>query len=142
MAKNVSLIGILVIVLVFGMAVVGCDSDQTNGNGNENGNGNSSDQLTGTRWVGGTDTIKFLAGKKVEFTRPSLPDIVNGTYTITGNDVNVNFKGHSSSLNISYDEIWVYEIDGSTLTVKSATGNPNLAMGGANVGFKMYKQNN
>jgi len=139
MKNKLKLIEIIVIVALIGfsMAVVGCDSDQTNGNSN----GNSNDQLTGTRWVGGNDAIKFLADKKVEFTRPSLPDTVNGTYTITGNDVNVNFKGYSSSLNLSYDEIWVYELDGNTLTVKSATGNPNLAMGGANVGFKLYKQN-
>ena len=45
--------GMLLMVLVFGMAVVGCDNDTTgngNGNGNGNGDGNGNSDLYGV-WI-------------------------------------------------------------------------------------------
>jgi len=124
-----------------------CSSDDGNNGGTSSGSGGGggTSSLVGTTWVGGADQIVFLAGNKVEFTRQDKElsgIIIYGTYTISGNDITINYKGNVATLGISYDETWVYELDGNTLIVKSATGNPNLAYGGAKVGFKLYKQEN
>ena len=63
MANKRFLFGMLVIVLVFGMTVVGCDIDgidNGNENGNGNGNGNSNVALNG-KWVG-TETVYWSIG--------------------------------------------------------------------------------
>jgi hypothetical protein len=52
-------LGILVIVLVFGMTVVGCGSDPDNGNGNGNGSGNDSGEPHKVTITGISDFLFF-----------------------------------------------------------------------------------
>jgi hypothetical protein len=133
------------IVLAMAFTFSCSSGDDNNGGSSSGSGGGGSSSLVGTTWVGGADQIVFLAGNKVEYTKQNKGlsgIIIYGTYTISGNDISINYKGNAATLGISYDETWVYELDGNTLIVKSATGNPNLAIGGANVGFKLYKQEN
>ena len=51
--------------------------------------------------------------------------------------VNVNYKG--TTFGINYNENWVYSLSGNTLTIVSATGNPNLLQE-PRVGYKYTKQ--
>jgi len=135
MTNKKILLAILAIALVLGMTAC------SEGGGGGSSGGKDVDSLTGTTWIGagGVDQIVFLPGKKVEYTVRAYGITINGTYTVSGNNVNVHYKGSTSG--ISYDENWVYELSGNSLIVKNATGNPNLVSGGANVGYILYKQN-
>jgi len=64
--------GILVMVLVFGMALVACDSG-------------SSDAVTGT-WTDGEENITFSDGD-FEFTELSGIKKLKGSYSLNGNDI-------------------------------------------------------
>jgi hypothetical protein len=128
--KNKKLwLGILVIVLVFGMAVVGCDDGTTNGsdnsnekgdgNSNENGNGNGNGNDGGVvnpfigSWKrsdsGVTQTITFYSDLTLSWVITGIAGSTsNGTYSYNGNTATIHVNGvtgtitlnNSSSLNM------------------------------------------
>jgi len=103
--------------------------------GSSSGGGGGS--LAGTTWIGEKgDKITFTSGKDVVYDETFLKGIT-GTYTISGDRVNVNYKG--TTFGINYNENWVYSLSGNTLTIVSATGNPNLLQE-PRVGYKYTKQ--
>jgi hypothetical protein len=76
-------LGMLVIVLVFGMTVVGCsdDSDNNNGNGNDGGSGETDSALNGT-WIRDLNGYTFTFNNgKFEDDPPRL----KGNYTTNEN---------------------------------------------------------
>jgi len=70
MANKRFLIGILVMALVFGMAVIGCNSDGSTGSGTDSA-------LNGT-WVSGAEEYKFN-NRSFEFSDRS--PCIKGTFT-------------------------------------------------------------
>jgi hypothetical protein len=98
MANKKKLLGMLVMALIFGITVVGCDNGSTNGNGNDDDNG-STPANTDPKTI----TITGLAGKSgnVEIV---LGNIVNnddvviaiGQGTISDNAVTVPLKNKDS----------------------------------------------
>jgi hypothetical protein len=90
MANKKLWLGILGMVLVFGMTVVGCDgSTGGSGNDNPNGNGNS---FVGT-WTGfdedGDKMVVVVTSSSWTATWPDLTDFgpYTGTYSVNGNTV-------------------------------------------------------
>ena len=74
MANKKNLVGILVMVLVFGMSVVMCDNDSANDNGN-------SSPYDGT-WASGTDRL-IISGTNYTFKQVyggTLMDVSKGTF--------------------------------------------------------------
>jgi len=131
--KNVfKFLGIIALVAVIGFSMAGCDT------GGSGGGGGGSDNLPGTTWNGeGGDKLTFNADKKVVYDTGAIVGTLNGTYTISGNSVNVNYKGTLSGAN--YNEDWVYTLSGNTLTVKSATGTLTQSLT-PQIGYKFTKQ--
>jgi hypothetical protein len=93
-------LGILAIVLIFGMTVVGCDNGSTNGNGSTgNGNGGSggtNSALNGT-WIGTiTDygdygEMRMNNGNYDFFAYNNIYGIVEkGKYAVSGNIINIS----------------------------------------------------
>jgi hypothetical protein len=97
MTNKKSWLGILVMVLVFGMAVIGCNNDPDNGNGSDNNGGGSSGG------GGGTDSA------------------LNGTWERTSDDYeftlnNGNFEGRFKDV-ISADK-GTYTTNNGIMTMK------------------------
>ena len=89
--------GMLVMVLVFGMAVVGCDNGSTNDSTNDgNSNGSTTTTLSGTSWDhydsshGATETLAFSStGNTVTLIDPWIN--FSGTYSVSGTNLTINF---------------------------------------------------
>ena len=92
MANKRIWLGILVMVLVFGMAVVGCDNGSTNGSGSGNGSGN------GTGGTDGKVTISLLAGSGTGNIRLKLSE---GTWNSNATQ-SLYLKGIMDSLLTTY----------------------------------------
>jgi len=107
-----------ILVMVFGMMVVGCDDNENPNNGNENGNKNSNNSgessiiLTGT-WVSGSFSLTFGTSGSVSF------KMSNGTLTgsVSGNRITLA-GGHAAN----------YTISGNKLIVSSPTGGYGAVM--------------
>jgi hypothetical protein len=114
--------GILVIVLVLGMAVVGCDNGSTgndNGNGNENGNSNGNGNGNGSgvsgnpfvgSWTysntGSTTTITFYADLTLKWVVSVYGAYVttstsSGTYSYNGNTATLKVNGGTSTATLN-----------------------------------------
>jgi hypothetical protein len=81
MKKKLFFVGILAMLLVFGMIIVGCDNGNgnSNGNGNGNGGGGSTDSVLNGTWV---QTSYSVNG--VEFSFPPNETMFNnGNYETT-----------------------------------------------------------
>jgi hypothetical protein len=91
MANKKFWLGILVMVLVFGMTVVGCDNDT------------QKDVLDGTTWRGKLVTESGTTNYVLTFTSPNFTNSMSfmtevlstssGTYTISGNSVTLTYAG-------------------------------------------------
>ena len=90
--------------------------------------------------------IHFIAGKvcteaPAPFPAHTLVDalmlILSSFWEIGHYDL--MYLWETTALGVPYDEFWVYGISGNILTVKNATGNPNIVLGGANVGYQMIR---
>jgi len=99
MANKRFWLGILVIVLVFGMMVVGCNDDTTNGNGN----GDTYDP-TGTWDISGTNATVTITGTNWMFNALNPSDNDTGTYDLSGNVATL------------YSNSWSANIGTATLT--------------------------
>jgi hypothetical protein len=151
MANKRFWLGMLVMVLVFGMTVVGCDDGNGNGNGNSNGNGN--DVITWTAVTNSTFgsssiwSIAYGAGKfvavgddgKMAYSTDGISwaavtnspfDLNNYRIAITYGDGKFVVAG--SSLSGSIDKV-AYSTDGITWTVGTntiSTSTYDIAYGG------------
>jgi hypothetical protein len=97
MAKKNLWLGILVMALVFGMTIVGCDNDPTDGDSS----------IIGT-WVGfGGLEYKFNNNGSYESSQGG--SVGTGTYSISGNNLTLNFEGESLT--------GTYSVNGNTLTM-------------------------
>ena len=118
MAKKGFLLGILVIVLVFGMTVVSCDNGSTNDNGSTSNSDNKGGvtswpgNLSGTKWeVEWFGTMEFKTDNTFYFS------FINETCALVSAVENgkivVKYKGENETLCASYF------INGNTLTLSS-----------------------
>ena len=112
MTNKKYLVGILAMVLVFGILVVGCDNGTTSGNGGTTQTNN----FTGTNWGSGSETLSFSSATAWSATLVTNPVItVSGTYTFSGNVATLTIttggtgsgtatiSGNSISLTITID---------------------------------------
>ena len=80
MANKMFWVGMLVLVLVFGMTVIGCD------NGTTGGGTTPTNNFTGTNWGSGSETLSFSSATAWSATLATDPAItISGTYTFSGN---------------------------------------------------------
>ena len=108
MANKRFWLGILVMALVFGMAVVGCDNDPTNDNGKGTGTQNPGGNNPGGTVNPFVGTWKASSGNQLVF-NSNLTVNANwaplasgtGTYTYTGNTARVTFGSVSENITIS-----------------------------------------
>jgi hypothetical protein len=90
-------LGILVIALVFGMVVVGCDNNPDNGNGNGNGDGGggkTDSALNGT-WVNNFQGEMTLYNGTFEWRYPAGILGEKGTYIFSGNTIAFTSTHHN-----------------------------------------------
>jgi len=104
MANSKNWLGILVITLVFGMTVVGCDD----------GSGGTDPALNGT-WSDGYYTYTLNNGNIIWSYRTTGGGIgtYTGTYTTSGNYITVSMDMGYSIQTVTYQ----YSINGNTLTL-------------------------
>jgi hypothetical protein len=108
MNKKLFLLAMLVMVLAFGMMVVGCDDDPESG---------GKDALDGTTWKGAYGgyniTLKFNSPNyTLTNSQGGASETENGTYTISGDTVTLTKKSGSSTTGT---------FSGNTLTVQGVT---------------------
>jgi hypothetical protein len=108
MNKRIFLLAILVMALVFGMTVVGCDDDP---------NSSKKDELDGTTWKGAYGgyniTLKFNSPNyTLTNSQGGASETENGTYTISGSNVTLTKSSGSSATGT---------FSGNTLTVQGVT---------------------
>ena len=102
MAKKILGIGILVIALVFGMTVVGCDNPTNNGNGQETG-------LIGT-WVT-LDGLEYRFNQDGTFEAYQLGEgTMAGSFSVEDNNLTLNVDEGPSFTG-------TFSISGNTLTM-------------------------
>jgi len=95
-------LGVLVMVLVFGMAVVGCDNDTTNG-GNNGGN-TIINPFIGT-WKGQIYSSNYFTfNTNLTFTYTAG----GGTYSFNGNNATLNVSGVTYPISIGSDGTFTY----------------------------------
>ena len=123
MANKRFWLGMLVMVLVFGMTVVGCDDGSTN-NGNDNGT--LKDVLDGTTWKGslvdGGETVNLILtfnspNYTIFGTKGRETGTQSGTYSISGNRVTFTDNYGSGTGTLSGNNLYVHE-DGGVLFTK------------------------
>ena len=103
-------LGILVMVLVFGMTVIGCDNDSTGGNdGSTNGGGGGTGSALNGTWIGkntqtGNDhgEMRMNNGNYDYFGYFTNNVVQKGTYTVNGNII--NYSHTHFMVNQSYDD--------------------------------------
>ncbi|MHC6204452.1 hypothetical protein ACYULU_14835 [Breznakiellaceae bacterium SP9] len=94
MKHKVFLVGMLAMVLTFGMAVIGCDNGSTSDSGGGNSSGGNSDAFAGT-WMRNNGSGKITAGNGTfrwyddldDDSSTPLEETIQGTYTVSGNSV-------------------------------------------------------
>ena len=100
--------GILVLTLVFGMTFVGCD------------NGTPKDELDGTTWSGNFEFSGFVLtfnSPNFTLTDGSNPEtVINGTYSISGNNVTVTYNTVVDIFTLSGNTLSIM-VDGITLPI-------------------------
>ena len=132
MANKKFLLIILAIVLVFGMAVVGCDNDSTDDKGGNNNSGG--DVFNGTAWKvtysGTTITLKFES-PNVYQTGDNGALALLGTYTASGNTATITIEGTPTTATMSGNTL-TYQ--GVTYTKDTSGGNPVNPGGGGEGG--------
>jgi hypothetical protein len=92
MKNKLFLTGMLVLALVFGMMVVGCDDGSTDGN-------TGSNTLAGTTWIGHYDnldiTLTFSGSNGITYSTTNAGGTTTtsqGTYSISGSTVTVTIE--------------------------------------------------
>lgn len=114
MANKRFFIGLLVLALVFGMTVIGCDSSGGGGGGGSSSGGSNSNRnpFSGTTWEttyeGGTLAISF-SSSSYTFEDNSVT-VDSGPYTYSGNTATFETSGTGKT---------TATISGNTLTVSS-----------------------
>ena len=107
-------LGMLVIVLVFGMAVIGCDDGSGNGTENPGGNGTNVSALNGT-WVSGPIELKLNNGTFEQMLNGTLDG--KGTYNVNGNIISfLSERGFSSKAEYFPNENKLVFFEPSTIT--------------------------
>jgi uncharacterized lipoprotein YehR (DUF1307 family) len=122
MANRKNWLGILVIALVFGMMVVGCDDDSTDDSSGGGGGGSTDPALNGT-WVG-----IYESGGSIElhFNNGSFEQIYNnspyfkGTYTTSGNNVTIKITHLHGNL-FGGEAKWYTKTEAKTLLKEFST---------------------
>jgi len=97
MATKKNWVGILVMILVFGMTVVGCDDGSTSG-----GNGGANSALNGT-WVNENNGETTIKDGNYEFIRYDGSFVEKGTYTVDGNIITFT---QTSPSNLVYSAVY------------------------------------
>jgi len=137
--KNWLGIPALLLVLVFGMTVVGCnlsdnnnddeskknkDSGNNNNNSGNNNNNNSSNtpdyNMTGTYTftkTGGNCTWVFTADKNYQCSGYGITGTKTGTWTSKGNDVTISYSSSAGSVSVSGEEVFTVQENGNQLTL-------------------------
>ena len=82
MEKKIIRLGMLAMVMAFGMAVAGCDDGSTNGNGNENGSGNGNGNNPPTQPTVFT-LYTFAEGIFIPYSGSGSEQNVTGTFLVT-----------------------------------------------------------
>ncbi|MCL2190423.1 MAG: hypothetical protein FWB79_00345 [Treponema sp.] len=114
MAKKKAYLGMLVMVLAFGMTVVGCDNDPTNGNGVGSGGGSvDNSQFIGGLWrvtAGGNAaaTLNFTADDRVTLSiHPDLQATMGilrtgtGSYSANGRNATLTIGGQTTTAELN-----------------------------------------
>ena len=112
-------LGMLVMALVFGITVIGCD------NGTTGGGTTPTNNFTGTNWGSGSNTLNFTSASAWNATLVTSPAItVSGTYTFSGNTatltINTGGTGNGTAIISGNNINLTITIDGTQLTLTLA----------------------